>query len=74
VGGTYILPSISISFSTFFSDLALDSLKVELLHTPKMRPLTEEETQTLFKKLAEYCGSGLKELISMSRLQKSFSR
>ncbi|KAL4998944.1 hypothetical protein BDV10DRAFT_184839 [Aspergillus recurvatus] len=28
-----------------------------------MRPLTEEETQTLFKKLAEYCGSGLKELI-----------
>ncbi|KAL4912876.1 hypothetical protein BDW62DRAFT_10313 [Aspergillus aurantiobrunneus] len=29
-----------------------------------MRALTEEETQTLFKKLAEYTGSSLKNLIS----------
>ncbi|KAL2859919.1 ribosome biosynthesis protein NIP7 [Aspergillus lucknowensis] len=29
-----------------------------------MRPLTEEETQTLFKKLAEYTGSSLKNLIA----------
>lgn len=29
-----------------------------------MRPLTEEETQTLFKKLAEYTGPSLKNLIA----------
>ncbi|KKK25245.1 hypothetical protein ARAM_003186 [Aspergillus rambellii] len=29
-----------------------------------MRPLTEEETQTLFKKLAEYTGASLKNLIA----------
>jgi len=29
-----------------------------------MRPLTEQETQTLFKKLANYTGSSLKDLIA----------
>ena len=29
-----------------------------------MRPLTEQETQTVFKKLAEYTGASLKNLIA----------
>lgn len=29
-----------------------------------MRPLTDKETQTLFEKLANYCGSSLKQLIA----------
>ena len=29
-----------------------------------MRPLTEEETQTVFKKLADYTGASLKNLIA----------